>query len=128
MPISFPSNPTTNQVYTYSGRTWQWDGTTWNSVGTVATVGPTGPTGPGGIYYYSATTPNTPFTGASWLNTNDGRTYIWSGTQWFEPYDNLAGPTGPTGPTGPAVTGPTGPTGPGISMGKAIAAAIVFGG
>lgn len=44
MPLTFPSSPSTNQVYTSGGRSWQWNGTTWaivpggliaNSVGTV---------------------------------------------------------------------------------------------
>ena len=29
MPISFPLNPTIGQVYTYSGRSWTWDGRGW---------------------------------------------------------------------------------------------------
>jgi hypothetical protein len=29
MPIDFPSSPTTNQTYAYSGRTWRWNGEGW---------------------------------------------------------------------------------------------------
>lgn len=29
MPIDFPSSPSLNQTYTYSGRTWLWNGTAW---------------------------------------------------------------------------------------------------
>jgi hypothetical protein len=43
MAISFPSSPTTNQTYTYNGRTWQWTGTVWQSTGSVSTVSVTGP-------------------------------------------------------------------------------------
>ena len=35
MAISFPSSPTLNQQYSYAGRTWQWTGSVWQSVGTV---------------------------------------------------------------------------------------------
>jgi hypothetical protein len=29
MPVSFPTNPTVGQTYTFGGVTWQWNGTTW---------------------------------------------------------------------------------------------------
>ena len=46
MPISFPTTGLVANVttYTYSGFTWIWNGTTWDSVGTVQGV-----TGPQGI-------------------------------------------------------------------------------
>jgi hypothetical protein len=106
MPISFPSSPTVNQTYTYQGHTWTWNGTTWDSTGTATVTGPTGPTGPAGTYYYQATAPTNVAVGTSWINTNDGRVYSYSGSQWFEPYGDLPGATGPTGPTG--ATGPNG--------------------
>jgi hypothetical protein len=46
MAISFPLNPTDNQVYTYGPNTWVWSGTKWNL--TRLSTGPTGPTGPQG--------------------------------------------------------------------------------
>ncbi len=30
MPINFPNTPTPNQQYTYSGKTWQWNGSYWD--------------------------------------------------------------------------------------------------
>ena len=30
MPINFPNPPTLNQQYTYSGKTWQWNGSYWD--------------------------------------------------------------------------------------------------
>jgi hypothetical protein len=30
--IVFPSNPTLNQVHTVGGRSWQWNGTAWQSI------------------------------------------------------------------------------------------------
>ena len=34
MPIDFPSSPTLNQSYSYSGRTWKWNGEGWNLITT----------------------------------------------------------------------------------------------
>lgn len=31
MAISFPANPTLNQTYTYGNKTWQWNGTAWQT-------------------------------------------------------------------------------------------------
>lgn len=30
MAINFPSNPSTNQIYTYNGKSWIWNGTAWD--------------------------------------------------------------------------------------------------
>lgn len=56
MPLSFPTSPTLNQTYTYSGRTWIWTGSVWQSVGTAQGVmgsqglqGVQGLTGPAGV-------------------------------------------------------------------------------
>ena len=48
MPISFPSSPVLNDVYTYSGRSWKWNGEVWLALGTVqGTTGLQGTTGYG---------------------------------------------------------------------------------
>lgn len=47
MAIDFPSAPELNEQYTYSGQTYEWNGTVWRLVRT-AVIGPTGPTGPTG--------------------------------------------------------------------------------
>jgi len=86
MPIDFPDAPVIGETFISGGRTWQWNGSVWN---TVAASGPTGPTGPQGIDGPLGPTGPTGATGPS------------------------GGPTGPTGPTGPqGITGDTGPTGP----------------
>lgn len=46
MPISFPTGPSTNDTYTYLGKTWTWTGSVWQANATP--MGPTGPTGPTG--------------------------------------------------------------------------------
>jgi hypothetical protein len=42
MPISFPLNPTIGQVYTYSGRSWTWDGRGWFPGVAIGATGATG--------------------------------------------------------------------------------------
>jgi hypothetical protein len=83
----------------------------------VSAAGPNGATGPAGLYVTQATAPGAPVTGQAWMNTTDGRLYIYNGTSWFEPTNNQAGPTGPTGPAGASP-----------SVGKIIAISLVFGG
>jgi hypothetical protein len=47
LPISFPSSPVLDDVYTYSGRSWKWNGEVWLALGTVQ--GTTGAQGAIGI-------------------------------------------------------------------------------
>jgi len=71
-----------------------------------------GTAGASGYYTLSATPPSSPATGSAWINSNDGRTYIYDGTEWYEPYDNLSGLQGPTGTQGSqGTTGNTGSQG-----------------
>ena len=30
MPLDFPTSPTLNEIYTFGGRSWQWNGTAWD--------------------------------------------------------------------------------------------------
>lgn len=48
MPLDFPNSPTLSQIYTSGSQSWQWDGTVWKLITSVAPTGPTGPTGPAG--------------------------------------------------------------------------------
>lgn len=53
MPLDFPTSPVLNQLYTFGGKTWKWDGAGWISynvglVGPTGAIGPIGPTGPTG--------------------------------------------------------------------------------
>jgi len=72
MPISFPASPTTNQTYTYGGRTYKWTGAawefvssggsglTWSSVPASATaMGTAGQIAYDGSYFYLASASNT---------------------------------------------------------------------
>lgn len=88
MSLNFPNSPSVNDLYTFNGKTWKWDGVSWISFGEFlpgpqgpqGDFGPQGPTGPTG------------------------------------PSGPSGGPMGPTGPQGPqgdfGPQGPTGPTGP----------------
>ena len=120
MAINFPASPTNGDTYTYGSRTWSWNGSAWDAITT--TFGPTGPTGPsvtgptgptGTFTINSSTPPSSPGNGQAWLDTTDGRQYVYysdgDSSQRVEVGSSLAGPTGPTGPIG--VTGPTGPSG-----------------
>lgn len=55
MAINFPTSPSINQVYTYSGKSWLWNGQGWQAYPGPAAVGPTGPTGPLGTATVTAT-------------------------------------------------------------------------
>ena len=86
MAIDFPNSPTTNQLFTSSGKTWKWDGEKWIVIYTDLS-GPVGATGPTGV---------TGLTGATGLTGPTG----------------LTGATGPTGIGATGATGPIGATGP----------------
>ena len=73
--------------------------------GIQGTQGAQGILGTQGTYITSATAPSSPLQGLGWLNLNDGRLYLWSGTEWFEPYNNLTGLQGVQGIQG--VFGPS---------------------
>ena len=118
MAINFPSNPTLNDIYTFAGRSWQWNGTAWQAYPGPALVGPTGnpgPTGPTGAT--GATGAPSTVTGPTGSAGNNGPTGPTGPTGLVGPTGAFGGPTGPTGatgslgPTGPS-GGPVGPTGP----------------
>jgi len=46
--VNFPADPITNEVYTFGGRSWQWNGRAWQSVSTF-----TGYTGSAGTNGYT---------------------------------------------------------------------------
>lgn len=101
MSLGFPVSPANNATYTVASRTWKFTtGKGWYLLASGA--GATGPAGP---------------TGATGPAGSTGP---------------AGGPTGATGPAGSAgingATGATGPAGGGVTTGKAIAMAIVFGG
>jgi len=128
MPANFPTTGLTPNVttYTYSGRTWLWTGTAWQSQGTIqgiiGTTGAQGIQGPGTFYTYSTTPPASPAVGDRWVDSNTGSSYVYTydgnSNQWVEltaigyaGVQGVAGPQGIAGPTGTTVQGTTGSQG-----------------
>jgi hypothetical protein len=126
MALDFPTSPALNEIYSYGGRSWQWNGTAWDvyspaggltqyvsklnglcgsiniAAGTSISVTPTGNTltidYTGGVV--GGATGATGATGPQGNTGNNGNT-------------GATGPTGPQGNTGNnGNTGATGPTGP----------------
>jgi hypothetical protein len=112
MTINFPNSPTTNQTYTFNGRSWQWTGVAWKAITT--TFGPTGPTGSAGFIGSDGATGATGAqgiqgpTGSAGFIGSDGATGA-TGAQGIQGPTGSAGIAGPTGTTG--ATGATGLTG-----------------
>jgi hypothetical protein len=97
------------------------------STGAASTVaGPTGPTGSIGLTGPTGTTGAGGPTGPTGANSTvagpTGPTGALGPTGPTGAASSVAGPTGPTGSLGP-----TGPTGPGVTTGKSIAMAMIFG-
>lgn len=70
--ISFPTTPSVDQTYTFSGRTW-----VWNGIGWAAQPVSGGGGGGGGSFTESATAPSSPAIGDRWLDTDAGIEYTW---------------------------------------------------
>lgn len=105
MPISFPSSPSLNQIYTSGPKTWKWNGYAWDLQGGVTS---------------SVAPPVSPKTGDQWYKTDTGvlYEYISDGTtsNWIDISSSTV-----TSSTN-LLSGIT------LSTGKAIAISIVFGG
>ena len=103
MSLNFPSSPSLNQVYSFGGREWIWNGVAWVSKSTGVN-----------LFYYSESAPASPQIGDRWFKPSSGVefTYINDGDsfQWVSlNVTSIAGPQGPQGLQGP--TGPQGPQG-----------------
>lgn len=76
MPLNFPSNPATNDEYSFNDLTWKYDGVRWvkniPSTPLVSTV--VGSSQPSG----------TISAGTIWLDTNSNTTKIYSGSSWSD--------------------------------------------
>ena len=119
MPLDFPTSPSPGDIYTFGGRSWQWNGSAWDVYANVtnAVTFLNGFTG-------SVTISGGTAIGISSASNNIVVSYTGSGTcggvgpqgpTGAAGNNGSQGPTGPTGPTGAAgtngVTGPTGPVG-----------------
>ena len=114
MALDFPPTPTVGYIYTYEGRSWQWNGTAWD-VYSSGTSGNTGATGPQG---------NTGATGNNGTNGNTGPTGP-QGNTGATGTNGTNGTNGNTGPTGPqGNTGATGPVGAYVSTFNGLTGAV----
>jgi len=70
MPISFPSNPSQNQIYTNNSDTWVYNGSGWDlQSGGIATS-------------VAVTAPSSPAEGSMWLHSETGDLYVYAGGGW----------------------------------------------
>ena len=109
--MSFPANPTNGQTVTVNGTVYSYDAVddSWTRIGSTLASS-------GGAVFVSATKPtqiNAPERVNIWINTNNGRQYLYvddgNSTQWVELGAGGLGSTGATGPDG--ATGAPGPSG-----------------
>jgi hypothetical protein len=73
MPLSFPSNPTLNQTYIYSGTTWTFNGNGWTKSGAGAG---------GATITVSETKPASTTEGSLWLDENTGDVAVYFNGGW----------------------------------------------
>lgn len=75
MSLSFPSNPTTNQTYTYSGITYTYDGKRWVATTNTVSEASTNVT-------LANVAPSNPATGQLWLNQDNGTVAVYALGGW----------------------------------------------
>lgn len=78
MAISFPSNPTTNQTYTYNNKVWTYNGVRWLTTG----INNTQTNTPIVPITVSDTAPGTTVTGSIWVDSNTGTLSVYVGGAW----------------------------------------------
>lgn len=63
MAIDFPSSPTINQIYTFGGRSWQWNGVAWDLYNAV--IDAVGMNEVKSAYVFTKSIPNGEFVGST---------------------------------------------------------------
>ena len=76
MPITFPSNPLTGNVYIAGGKTWIYNGRGW-----VVQANITATSG-GASITVSNSAPTSPSSGALWFNSESGDVGVYFGNGW----------------------------------------------
>lgn len=78
MSISFPLNPTTDQIYTYGTKSWVYNGSRWVTTGSIyaATNTPIVPIS------VSDTTPGSTLEGSLWVDASTGTLSVYIGSAW----------------------------------------------
>jgi hypothetical protein len=123
MAIDFPSTPALNEIYTFGGRSWQWNGVAWDLYIPSSGGGSSG----GNNFTYGITAAAGSTQGDRWMASDTGIEYVYvndgNSQQWIQPTNvGAVGATGPQGNTGTngtigingntGATGATGATGP----------------
>jgi hypothetical protein len=111
MPIDFPNDPSLNEEFTASGKTWKWNGFAWDAI-TLTPVGATGASGISVIYDdNNPSPPLSPVDGQRWVDTSTLIEYQWYDDVWVEVNAPQLGLTGATGVGTQGATGVQGATG-----------------
>jgi hypothetical protein len=141
MPLDFPDSPSVNDQFTVDDSTFIWDGTVWNALSGPGLAGPQGDAATIAVGEVETGTPSTPASVTN-VGTSGAAIFDFVIPQGVAGTNGTNGTNGATGP-GVAVGGTTGQVlakssntdyatqwvtpNPGITTGKAIAMAIVFG-
>jgi hypothetical protein len=102
MAINFPDNPSVNDEFQAQGRTWIWNGISWDAV--VATID-------AGKFIASTTPPENAQQGQGWFDPDTAQFFIYYDNVWVEVGPTLTGPTGATGTPGRFLVSETEPLG-----------------
>lgn len=77
MPLNFPTSPNLNDVYSFGGKSWIWNGAAWALRARTT-----------GILTVSDSPPSNPIDGDNWINSLNGRQLVYfndgDSSQWVE--------------------------------------------
>src|SRR5215471_20984321 len=76
MPLDFPASPALNQIYTFGGISWKWNGTAWSRQGETGPQGATGATGIQGATGVAGSAGGAGATGATGPLAQIGQCYL----------------------------------------------------
>ena len=110
--LNFPSSPTVGQTYVSGGRTWTWNGTSWEGVAATTITGPSGPTGAPGSPGDSGYSGISGYSGRSGYSGTSG--YSGSGISGYSGTSGYSG-AGTSGFSG--ISGYSGSAGTGLDAG-----------
>jgi hypothetical protein len=106
MAINFPDNPVLDELYTYSGKTWKWNGSAWEKSSATETGNAEGNTGEVAYYYGKGSN----IQGATGLYYDDTNLRVGIGTDTPQLPLEVVGSVGITGGTGNYISFPDGST------------------
>lgn len=92
MPIDFPDTPSVNDEFQAQGRTWVWNGVSWDAVTVTIDAGK---------FIASTSPPENAQQGQGWFDPTTAQFFIYYDNAWIEVGPTLTGPTGVAGVDGP---------------------------